>query len=704
MELANFQTEIDIVLSDIYLGFHMLRRDQQEQRQLAIRLAMMKNNFIRNLAKRQLEPETNAPHHPRRKMQKRVSSVYILERKENSTYEVCERDLLLQTNEEDQKIMQDLAYYSKYAQIIYSRLRTLTVEEFGLGNESTHFTRGSDTLFESRHGLSSLDCEDAMLSYACFLNGIVSTPYSIMVDKSKEKIIIAIRGTISIEDMVVDLQYKPACLEKVGVICGSDLKGHSCHKGFLARSKWLYNSLRSEQVLKTMYSDKSPFKDYGLVVCGHSLGAGCASLLAIMLRPSFPSIRCFAYEPPGGLLDEDLATECEDFIVSTVRQDDMIPRVSHQNFDELRVNFFSILTRIKVPKIQAFHDIRTHCNDASIKHRNSKVLRKQTDVPTDTVFYKRLEQFRLERSEADYVKLYLPGKIVHFLDPGDGRRHIPYYASKHEFDHIAISKTMVSDHSCKDLVGVLQNAQLSGSEGNSMISFTWNDPVELQVEDEVDADNSRLFMLCSNPYGRLPILLTLSALIALIFSILSVSNCEFFTRSSTLYYNGEEVKSFLDNSVGLFSYKLLECGAQNQNCSESDEYTHSPYCIPYIGFLLDQEVFLIQAQIFVACQMGFAFLSLLLLCISTCYRIGRKAWIVICLVLLLSTLFQGLVFVIHKDQFCNKMEQSGMNGDQPYTFVQISICRIGREAAFAIAACCLYFITAVGSMFFASRK
>ena len=52
------------------------------------------------------------------------------------------------------------------------------------------------------------------------------------------------------------------------------------------------------RVLKQLYSDGSAYKDYNLVVVGHSLGGGVAQVLSLMLRPSFPSLRCFAYEPP----------------------------------------------------------------------------------------------------------------------------------------------------------------------------------------------------------------------------------------------------------------------------------------------------------------------------------------------------------------------------------------------------------------------
>ena len=44
------------------------------------------------------------------------------------------------------------------------------------------------------------------------------------------------------------------------------------------------------------------FQGAKLVVTGHSLGAGAAALLTILLKPKYPDVTCFAFAPPGELV------------------------------------------------------------------------------------------------------------------------------------------------------------------------------------------------------------------------------------------------------------------------------------------------------------------------------------------------------------------------------------------------------------------
>jgi hypothetical protein len=79
--------------------------------------------------------------------------------------------------------------------------------------------------------LKRVGCDHAHLCYANFSNGIAATPYAILVDEEKKSVVITVRGTLSLEDWVIDLQYVPLPLDDVGEICGFDGKGHHCHKG-----------------------------------------------------------------------------------------------------------------------------------------------------------------------------------------------------------------------------------------------------------------------------------------------------------------------------------------------------------------------------------------------------------------------------------------------------------------------------------------
>lgn len=41
---------------------------------------------------------------------------------------------------------------------------------------------------------------------------------------------------------------------------------------------------------------------HAIACAGHSLGAGAAVAVGLMLRPRFPNLRVWAFAPPGGLL------------------------------------------------------------------------------------------------------------------------------------------------------------------------------------------------------------------------------------------------------------------------------------------------------------------------------------------------------------------------------------------------------------------
>ncbi len=93
------------------------------------------------------------------------------------------------------------------------------------------------------------------------------------------------------------------------------MAGLEAHGGMLRAARNVYAELRDRHVLDKAFSY---FDDYGLVVTGHSLGAGTAVVLAFLLRRKFPDLKCYAYCPPGCVLNEAAAKVSHDFVLSLV--------------------------------------------------------------------------------------------------------------------------------------------------------------------------------------------------------------------------------------------------------------------------------------------------------------------------------------------------------------------------------------------------
>jgi pimeloyl-ACP methyl ester carboxylesterase len=114
-----------------------------------------------------------------------------------------------------------------------------------------------------------------------------------------------------------------------------------CHEGVLICAQYLVDRMQStieETVLE---------KGYRVLICGHSLGAGVASLAAVVLRTRFPILAndCFmpivgttaiprvqvmAFGPPP-VLDHDSAIAACSYTTSIVNNADVIPRASLAN-------------------------------------------------------------------------------------------------------------------------------------------------------------------------------------------------------------------------------------------------------------------------------------------------------------------------------------------------------------------------------------
>ena len=80
--------------------------------------------------------------------------------------------------------------------------------------------------------------------HAQWQEGLGKTPYAIVLDHAWKSVVVAIRGTVSLEDMLEDISGRPEDLTEIGKQHGFDGKGRFCHAGILECAKWLYEDLQ----------------------------------------------------------------------------------------------------------------------------------------------------------------------------------------------------------------------------------------------------------------------------------------------------------------------------------------------------------------------------------------------------------------------------------------------------------------------------
>ena len=68
---------------------------------------------------------------------------------------------------------------------------------------------------------------------------------------------------------------------------------------------------------------------------GHSLGAGVAALMTLRLKDRYPSAKCWAFCPPGGLMSANLSHAAQGFVNCVVVGKDIVPRLSVVNIGRL---------------------------------------------------------------------------------------------------------------------------------------------------------------------------------------------------------------------------------------------------------------------------------------------------------------------------------------------------------------------------------
>ena len=109
----------------------------------------------------------------------------------------------------------------------------------------------------------------------------------VSLDHSSKAVILTCRGTLGFEDVLTDLTCEYDEMKY-------NNKTYIVHKGIHASAKRLLTS----RVLVTITAALEEFPDYGLVICGHSLGGAVSAVLAIMISSPSPTGTAFVTARP----------------------------------------------------------------------------------------------------------------------------------------------------------------------------------------------------------------------------------------------------------------------------------------------------------------------------------------------------------------------------------------------------------------------
>lgn len=140
---------------------------------------------------------------------------------------------------------------------------------------------------------------DIEVIYVTYHVDIGETPFFVAVDYDKRKIVVSVRGTLSMKDILTDLNAEGETLP-----LNPPKEDWLGHKGMVQAAQYILDKLKSENIIERAlnHNVERGTKEFQLVIVGHSLGAGTASILGILLRQEYPDLLCYCYSPPGGLL------------------------------------------------------------------------------------------------------------------------------------------------------------------------------------------------------------------------------------------------------------------------------------------------------------------------------------------------------------------------------------------------------------------
>lgn len=494
---------LDLVPGDVFVGLLLVRLEQRsllmEQVQLASSLnkdsnainASIANGLTtddidvsstlsevdgpayKNLSRtddncyKQNDDSTKRMLRPRSKSKKGtmfMDSSEFLEGQERSIYANkahVDKRRLLPTNQEDRRTVEDILHYIPYSLSSYTYFLAVMypctcgcrICASCIGSNGNEVVDGDFCWVNKATALHSKRKRQGDLVYANFENTLLLSPYLIFLDQSpgRDDVIISIRGTMSIEDIVLDITSDPVDATEIfkehGVNCHEPT---FCHGGVLKSALFMLEHFENKGNLSKIIRRRDG-TDRKLVIVGHSLGAALATILTVLVRGKYSKARGMCYAPLGMTIDQIGAHDYKDCITSVVYGDDLCPSLNYSVLINLRERVLDCLARTKVNKNYIAQCLYKdfELNQLLYEHEEATITHKK--FVDSTKQFK--EHVHGKYSQDKRPQLTLAGRIFHFMVEDEARSclceypvSVPYEVHQDAFLEMKVSKTMVLDH------------------------------------------------------------------------------------------------------------------------------------------------------------------------------------------------------------------------------------------------------------------
>ncbi|TPX58341.1 hypothetical protein PhCBS80983_g03174 [Powellomyces hirtus] len=304
---------------------------------------------------------------------------------------------------------------------------------------------------------SSAELADQMLPHADIIyvslhGGLFRSPFVVCFDHPRQTVVIAVRGTLSTADVLVDLNCDLTEIQLPGGLTAQT------HSGMYRTARNLLDELNTTGVLRRiLLSEDSQYKSYKLLTTGHSLGGGVSSLLAFLLAQHFPShnTRCIAYSPPGCMITASAIPHFRTFCTSVIMGLDIVPRLNRNTLESLKKDVGRCLRDCDVHKLKVLggcfgkgmadmaagdaRDSPSPRTEDLEAQRTQRHWKQDDNEPTSSsaAWPRSVEagydQHHSHRSphHVQHPKTYLPGRILYFRKSHDTSSSFSSAASIH---------------------------------------------------------------------------------------------------------------------------------------------------------------------------------------------------------------------------------------------------------------------------------